>query len=122
MKVEVRKVEDVLIVDLEGALIAGLGDQLLREVLDELFAEGWLKILLNLTQVPRIDSAGIGEVVAGVRLAERFESKVKLLLPGGRVANVLKLSRILPLLDVYETEELALEAFGVEVPLSDDED
>ncbi|HEX9734753.1 MAG TPA: STAS domain-containing protein [Thermoanaerobaculia bacterium] len=112
MEVEVRKAGDVIVVDLRGRLIAGTGEELLHEVMDELVAEGWKKILLNLTEVPRIDSAGIGELVAGVRLAKRLGSTVKVWLAGGRVRNVLELSQILPVLDIYDNEHDALDSFA----------
>src|SRR5262245_49670564 len=51
MHVEVRKVDDVVIVDLQGRLLAGVGDEILRNVVNELLAEGWKKILLNLSGV-----------------------------------------------------------------------
>jgi anti-anti-sigma regulatory factor len=49
--VEARAVGEVVILDLTGKLTAGLGDQILRETLDELLAEGKRKILLNLSEV-----------------------------------------------------------------------
>ena len=66
MHVDIRKSEDVVIVDLKGKLTAGLGDQILRETIDALLAEGWKKIVLNLSDVTTLDSAGLGELVAGV--------------------------------------------------------
>lgn len=112
MKVEVRKKEDVIVVDFRGRLVAGPGEELLRDVMNELLAEGWKKILLNMTEVPRIDSAGIGELVASVKLAKRFHGAVKVWLAGGRVRDVLELSQILPALDVYDSEQSALVSFG----------
>ena len=70
MHVEMRKTGEVVVVDLKGKLTAGLGDQILRESIDELLAENWKKILLNLSQVSFMDSAGIGELVAGLRTAQ----------------------------------------------------
>lgn len=111
MKVEVRRVENVVIVDFRGRLVSGTGEELLREVMNELLAEGYKKILLNLSEVPRIDSAGIGELVASVRLSKRFECVTKVWLAGGRVLDVLELSQILPALDVYMDEQSALASF-----------
>lgn len=111
MRVDVRKADDVIIIDLNGRLVSGTGDKLLREVMNELLASSWTKILLNLSEVSKIDSAGIGELVASIKLAERFESRVKLLLIHGQIRDILELSQILPLLEVYETEESAVEAF-----------
>jgi len=112
MRVNVREVNDVIVVELDGRLVAGVGDEMLREVVNELLAGSWKKILLDLTQVPRIDSAGVGELVAGVHLAERFEARIKLVLTGGKVSQVLRLSRILPLLEVFEDEQEALASFA----------
>ncbi len=111
MRVDVRKVEDVIIVDLQGRLVSGTGDQLLNEVMNELLAASWTKILLNLSEVTKIDSAGIGELVASIKLARRFDSSVKLLHVRGQIRDILELSQILPLLEVYDSEEHALEAF-----------
>ncbi len=111
MRVDVRHIEDVIIVDLEGRLVSGTGDQLLRDVMNELLAESWTKILLNLSEVTKIDSAGIGELVASIKLARRFSSKVKLLHVRGQIRDILELSQILPLLEIYESEQSAVEAF-----------
>ncbi|RMH15871.1 MAG: anti-sigma factor antagonist [Acidobacteria bacterium] len=112
MHVDVRKADDVIIVDLDGQLVSGIGDELLRDVMNELLAEGWSKILINLSQVERIDSAGIGELVAGSRLATRFGTSVRLLQVTGRVRQVLELGQVLPLFHVYDNEEEALAAFA----------
>jgi anti-anti-sigma factor len=112
MHVEVRKADDVIVVDLNGDLIAGAtGDELLRAVMNELVAESWRKILLNLSEVGRIDSAGIGELVASIRMAEKLGTEVKLINLHGKVREILELGQILPLLDIYESEEAAMAAF-----------
>ena len=114
MHVEVRQATDsdgVIIVDFQGRLMAGVGSEIFREVLDELVAEGYGKILINLSNVSRIDSAGIGELVGSVRMAERLGSRVRLQLPGGRVRDVLELSQILPAFNFHEAEDEALEGF-----------
>lgn len=114
MRVDVRKAGErgeVIIVDLRGPLVAGTGDELLRDVINELVAEDWKKILLNLTEVDKIDSAGVGELVASRRLAERFGSSVRLLLTSGRVQHVLELSHILPTFEVFDSESEAVSGF-----------
>lgn len=113
MHVDVRNAEDVIIVDMSGKLVAGIGDIMLREVMNELIASGWKKIILNLSEVNSIDSAGVGELVASIKLAERFGSCVKTLRIGDRVRHVLQISRILPKLEVYEDEAVAVKSFSV---------
>jgi anti-sigma B factor antagonist len=112
MKVDVRHVDDVIIVDLEGRLVMGVGDELLRDVMNEIVAEGWTKIVLNLRQVTIMDSSGIGEVVSSWKLAQRFGGGVKLLRPAPSVKRTLKLTQILPLLEVFEEEDEAIASFG----------
>ncbi len=112
MKVDVRHVDDVIIVDLEGRLVMGVGDELLRDVMNAIVAEGWTKIVLNLRQVTIMDSSGIGEVVSSWKLAQRFGGAVKLLRPAPSVKRTLKLTQILPLLEVFEDEDEAIASFG----------
>jgi anti-sigma B factor antagonist len=108
MHVEVRKTGDVVIVDLQGRLLAGVGDEILRNVVNELLAEGWRKILLNLSEVTAIDSAGMGELVASHKICERFGAKLKLLNLHERVRKSLHLFQLLPVFEVYEEERVAL--------------
>lgn len=111
MYVDVRHVDDVIIVDLEGRLVMGVGDELLRDVINELLAEDWKKIVLNLREVTIIDSSGLGEIVSGWKLAQRFGAAVKLLRPGPHVQRTLRLTQILPLLEVYDEESQAISSF-----------
>jgi anti-sigma B factor antagonist len=111
MKVDVRNVDDVIIVDLDGRLVLGVGDELLRDVMNELLAEDWKKIVLNLRKVTIMDSSGIGEVVASWKLAGRFGASVKLLRPGPQVQRTLRLTQLLPLLEVYDSEDEAVASF-----------
>ena len=108
MHVEVRKTGDVVIVDLQGRLLAGVGDEILRNVVNELLAEGWRKILLNLSEVTAIDSAGMGELVASHKICERFGAKLKLLNLHERVRKSLHLFQLLPVFEVYDEERVAL--------------
>lgn len=112
MKVDVRHVDDVIIVDLEGRLVMGVGDELLRDVMNEIVAEGWRKIVLNLRDVTIMDSSGIGEVVSSWKLAQRFGGGVKLLRPTPSVTRTLRLTQLLPLLEVFDDEDEAVASFG----------
>jgi len=112
MHVEVRKAGDVVIVDLKGKLTAGLGDQILHDTLNELLAESWRKILLNLSEVTFLDSAGLGELVAGLKTARNLGAELKVVKASERVKTTLQIARLLPVFEVYEDEAEAVRRFA----------
>lgn len=114
MNASTRDVNGVTIVDLRGDLVAGVGDEVLRETVTQLLAGERRDILLNLGVVGRMDSAGVGELVASWKLAGRFGARLKLLRPGDRVRSTLHLAQVLPLLEVFEDEAEAVRSFGRE--------
>lgn len=111
MHVEVRKHADVVIVDIQGKITAGLGDELLRDTVTELLDEGWKKILLNLSAVSFMDSAGVGELVAALKKARRQEAELKLLSVGEKVQSTLYIARLLPVFELFQDEREALSKF-----------
>jgi anti-sigma B factor antagonist len=112
MHVAVRKKGDVVIVDMTGRLVGGIGDEILRNVVNELLAEEWKKILLNLSGITAIDSAGIGELVASLKTANHLGAGLRILNLNERVRTALHLGRLLPLFAVYEDEKAAVQSFG----------
>jgi anti-sigma B factor antagonist len=112
MHIEVRQANDVMILDLKGRLTAGLGDQILRDAVDELLAEGRRRILLNLSEVSFLDSAGVGELVAGLKTARRFQAELKLLNVGERVYSTLDMARLLPTFEIYDDEAEAVRSYA----------
>ena len=112
MRVESKESGDVAVVDLQGQLVAGTGDRQLHETINELLGREAKKIVVNLTGVTRLDSSGLGELVAGVQLAERFGSTIRFVKPEGTVYRVLEIARLLPALNLHESEAEAVEAFA----------
>ena len=111
MHVELRQAGDVVVVDLKGKLTAGLGDRLLRQTLDGLLEKRQKKILVNLSEVSFMDSAGLGELVAGLRASQRTGAALKLLNASERVHSTLYLARLLPIFELYRDERDALQHF-----------
>jgi anti-sigma B factor antagonist len=111
MNIETRKKGDVVIVDFQGRLAVGVGDEVLPRLVSELLDEGNRKILLNLSDIDYIDSNGLGELVQSLKTSKRFGAQLVLLKPQDRVRKTLKLTNLLPMFSVYETEAEALKAF-----------
>lgn len=110
MKIDVRQKDEIIILDVQGRFVTTAAKEIFGESMDQVIADGWKKVLLDLTGVEWIDSRGIGELVSTLKMAKKFGVAVKLLRVGDRVKHVLSISQILPLLDVYETEEEAITA------------
>ena len=112
MDIGVRKVGDVTIVDFKGRLAVGVSDTIMPRVIDEILGDGSKKILLNLSEMDYIDSNGLGELVQAYRESHRKGASLRLLKPQDRVTKTLRLTNLLPMFTVYESEEEALKAFG----------
>ena len=111
MRVNVRKIGHVDIVDLSGKITIGEGDVVLRDTVSELLDNGGAHILLNLEKVSYMDSAGIGELVACYKRAKEKEGTVKLLNPSGKVYDLLQLTKLEEVFETYRDEKEALVSF-----------
>jgi anti-sigma B factor antagonist len=112
MNIELRKEQDVVIVDFKGRLAVGVGEEVLPHVIGGLLDEGHKKILLNLSEMDYIDSNGLGELVQSLKAARQYDASLRLLKPQDRVAKTLRLTNLLPMFSVYDSEKEALDAFS----------
>jgi anti-sigma B factor antagonist len=110
MHIELRRRDDVLIADLSGRLVLGDAQRTLRDAFDEMLATNWRKIVLNVAGLARIDSSGIGELVACLRTARAAGARLALLQPDDHLRRILHVSQVLPLFPTFENEEDALAA------------
>jgi anti-sigma B factor antagonist len=111
MKITVRNVGSVSVVDLSGKITIGEGDVILRDKVHELLDSGRKQMLLNMEKVTYMDSAGIGELVACYKRAREKGGMVKLLKPSGKVADLLQLTKLQEVFENFEDEKEALASF-----------
>jgi anti-sigma B factor antagonist len=112
MQIDERKVGDVTILDLKGKLTLGDGDELLRNKINGLVQAGTKKIVLNLGEVPYIDSAGLGEIVRTYTTVKKQEGMLKLLNLTKRIQDLLTITKLVTVFDVFENEPDAVRSFG----------
>ena len=112
MKLDLREKEGIAILEVRDELTAGGGDKALQEAVDTLLASGRNQILLNLSSLQSMDSAGVGELVASYRMVERFGGKLKILNAPSRVKRSLTLAKLLPIFEIYNDEKTALSSFS----------
>lgn len=110
MEVETRREGDVIIADLSGRLVLGDAPATLRDLVDEALAADEKKVVLNVSGLARLDSSGIGELVACLKKAQAAEARLVLLQVKETVRRILDVSQVLPLFETYDTEDAALAA------------
>jgi anti-sigma B factor antagonist len=111
MNVNVRKNGDVTILDLKGKITIGSGDVALRNAVQEVMAGGATKILINMKDVTTIDSSGIGELVSSYTTATGRGAKLKLFCLPAKVTDILTITQLITVFDVYDTEDEAVNSF-----------
>jgi anti-sigma B factor antagonist len=112
MKIDERTVGDVTVLDMQGKLLIGEGDELLRERINNLVESGKTRIVLNLGEVPYMDSAGLGEVVRCYTTVSRKNGKLKLVNLTKRLEDLLSITKLLTVFETYEDETEAVKSFG----------
>jgi anti-sigma B factor antagonist len=111
MKIVERQVGDVVILDLHGKILIGEGDDALREAVTKLSDTGKTKILLNLADVPYVDSAGLGEIVRTYTTVSRKGGKLKLLNLTKKIQDLLSITKLLTVFETYESENEAVRSY-----------
>lgn len=112
MEIAERSSGDVKVLDLHGKLTIGDGDELLKDKINSLVQQGHTKIVLNLGDVPYVDSAGLGQMVSSYRTVTRSGGNLRLLNLTARIREVLTITKLLTVFDTYESESEALASFS----------
>ena len=113
MEIQERTVGPVTILDLEGKLVLGDGDGLLKDKVNSLIFQGQQQIVLNLGGVPYIDSAGLGQLIASSTTVARQGGQLRLLNVTKRVQDLLAIVKLLTVFDVYTSEADAVKGSGI---------
>jgi anti-sigma B factor antagonist len=111
MTANTRRIEGVNIVDLSGRITIGEGTIILKDAVRNLLQRNEEKILLNLADVSYIDSSGIGELVSSFTTVGNQGGKLKLLNLTKKVHDLLSITKLLTVFDVFEDEAKAIQSF-----------
>jgi anti-sigma B factor antagonist len=100
------------VLNLSGRIIAGPECDGVRSFIKEFLGNHWSNILLDLANVTRIDSTGIGMLVESVIVTAKEGGQLKLVNVPRLIHNILSTHRLLQAFDIYATEEEALASFA----------
>ena len=112
LKLTTRDVQGVTVIEATGRIILGQETNDLRESVKGLLANGITKIVINLANVDFIDSSGLGALVGLYSTANSRGARIKLASITKRFHELLMITKLLTVFDVYESEEKAITAFG----------
>jgi anti-sigma B factor antagonist len=112
VKMPSRQVGDVTVVDANGRITLGEGASVFRDVIRDLAAKGNKKILVNLADVSYIDSSGIGEMVSSFTTVTNHGGQLKLLSLTKRVKDLLQITKLYTVFEVFEDEASAVRSFA----------
>jgi len=110
LKLATKTVDGVLIVDCSGRIVFGDESSLLRETVRKAVTQN-NRIILNLGEVSYIDSGGLGTLVALRTTAQNAGGTIKLANLTKRVGDLLQVTKLLTVFDVYNSEAEAIESF-----------
>lgn len=105
------EVDGIPVVALDGRIVFGEDSHLLHDKLKGMIASGKRKIVLNVDKVRYVDSAGLGELLASHLSAQNHGGSLRLCNLGSKLRDVLKITRLLTVFNVYDSEAEAVSGF-----------
>lgn len=112
MPISQRQRNDVTVLDIKGKITIGAAEEALREAVHNALTNGAQKVLLNLQGVTTIDSSGVGELVSAYTSATNRGAKIKLANLPPKINDILTITQLITVFDVYDTEDEAVASFA----------
>ncbi len=112
VKLTTRQVGDVTVIDATGRITLGEGASTFRDTVRDLATKGNKKLLVNLGDVSYIDSSGIGEMVSGFTTVTNHGGQLKLLGLSKRVKDLLQITKLYTVFEVFDDEASAVRSFS----------
>lgn len=112
MKLATRERDGITILAPKGKITIGEGDIELRESIHRALNEGFQKILIDLKGATRMDSSGIAELVAAYTMVTGHGGELKLLNLPRKIEDVLGVTQIVSVFDVFDSEEEAVASYN----------
>jgi anti-sigma B factor antagonist len=112
MTITERKSGDVTVLEIDGKILLGEGDVQLKRKIDELIERNETKILLNLANVPYMDSGGLGEIVRSYTTVKRANGELKLLNATKRISDLLTITKLITVFEIHDDEAAGVKSFA----------
>src|SRR5712692_8609503 len=113
LNIQERRIGEVTVLDMDGNVRIGGSNVALQKAIRGLVAEGRNQIVLNLARVAYIDSSGLGELISGHVTLHNKGGQIKLLHLTQRLQELMTITKLLTVFDVYEDESKAIDSFKI---------
>ena len=113
MQAATRELGEITIVDIKGRITIGEGSVMLREIMVGLLEKGKKHVLLNMTDVAHLDSAGTGELVCSYTSVCKQGGQLKLANVNKKVQELLEKTMLSAVFDIHQDETSAVKSFGL---------
>jgi anti-sigma B factor antagonist len=110
-RMQEREMEGIAILDLSGRLVAGSETEALRGAIEELVRQNKNRVILDLKDVPFIDSSGLGALVSAHSSFEKTGGAMKLLNLSKRNVQLLVLTKLATVFQTFDDEQAAINSF-----------
>jgi len=101
----------VVVVEMDGAITLGDGSSLLREIVEQILADGHKSILLDLENVSYVDSSGLGELVGCNALARAQGANIKLAHLQKKIQGLMQITKLSTIFETFADEDEAVRSF-----------
>jgi anti-sigma B factor antagonist len=114
MHIHERAIGDVSVLDISGRMVLSerASDSLFRNTIDDLLSIGRRQLVVNLSRVSQVDTSGLTALVTAHLTASKSGGAIKLVSPTRRVRDLLGVTRLNTLFEVFDDEEQAVESFS----------
>jgi len=112
MKADQFETGGIQVIALGGSITMGSGDITVREMIKDLVAKGYKKILIDLGEVGFMDSTGLGELVAAYSHAKGHQAVLKLCNMTKKIDDLMEITQLASVFESYESREEALKSFN----------
>ena len=117
IKIVERGLGQVTVLDIVGRLTNDRGAEHLKDKINSLISQQRTQIVLNLKNVPYIDSGGLGQLVASFGSVMKKGGALKLLNVSARNHDLLSITRLVTLFESFDSEAEAVQSFQTLAPL-----
>jgi anti-sigma B factor antagonist len=111
MKISRREEGNVTVIEPKGKITIGEGDVLLRDEITKLLTENKKNLVLDLSGVSYMDSAGVGELVSVYTSVKNRGGELKLSCLTKKIKDLLSITQLMTIFDTYEDTHQAVASF-----------